>query len=161
VPFDPWSIVQFGDMTDEDIATYKARSYLVPMEPVTTTSPAQAKIDVLAHAGASFPMRDIIDARIAHDVMDRTGHSISDTSEQPEGGWPPLNSLPALADNDNDGMPDDWELAMCLDPNDANDANGDLDNDGYTNIEAYINWLPTGDPLPGCNTQPVVDARPN
>ena len=115
------------------------------MEPVTTTSPAQAKIDVLADAGASFPSRDIIDARIVTDVIDKTGHSISTTDDQPEGAWPTLNSLPAPTDTDQDGMPDEWELAVCLNPNDAGDRNGDRDGDGYTNLEEYLNWLPLGE----------------
>ena len=29
------------------------------------------------------------------------------------------------------------------DPNDPKDANGDLNGDGYTNIEKYINAIPT------------------
>ena len=33
------------------------------------------------------------------------------------GGWPVLQSLPAPQDSDHDGMPDAWELAHGLDPN--------------------------------------------
>jgi hypothetical protein len=161
VPADPWSLVQFN-MAAADADWYKERSYLIPMDPVTTTSPAQAKTAVLAGAGASFPKRDIIDARIVNDVLNLTGHSISNVNEQPEGGWPQLNSAPAPADSDNDGMPDYWEIGVCLDPYDANDAIGDRDNDGYTNIEEYINWLPTGEPMPPCqNRPPVAVAGPN
>jgi hypothetical protein len=39
-------------------------------------------------------------------------------------------------------------LAMGLNPSDANDARGDRDKDGYTNIEEYINSLPT-EKVPG------------
>lgn len=38
-------------------------------------------------------------------------------------------------------MPDEWELARGLDPNDASDTNGDYCGQGYTNIEYYINDL--------------------
>jgi hypothetical protein len=38
-------------------------------------------------------------------------------------------------------MPDDWELEMGLDPGEASDGNGDLDGDGYTNIEEYLHLL--------------------
>lgn len=145
-----WVLVLFNTsyFTPAQITSYKARSYLVPMEPVTTTSAAQAKIDVLAGAGASFPARDIIDARIVNDVINKTGHSIATTAEQPEGGWPPLESLPAPADSDHDGMPDAWELAVCLDPDNPADCNDDRDEDGFTNVEEYLNWLPTGEPMP-------------
>ncbi|MEE3405773.1 MAG: dockerin type I domain-containing protein, partial [Acutalibacteraceae bacterium] len=47
----------------------------------------------------------------------------------------------AITDTDNDGMPDEWELARGLDPNDAGDTNGDYCGGGYTNIEYYINDL--------------------
>ena len=46
-----------------------------------------------------------------------------------------------ITDTDNDGMPDEWELARGLDPNNAADAKGDYLGDGYNNIEYYINNL--------------------
>ncbi|MDD5011317.1 MAG: hypothetical protein PHQ00_04265 [Phycisphaerae bacterium] len=153
VPADPWSIVLF-EISAGEIDAYKARSYLVPMDEVTTTSPAQAKIDVLASAGASFPSRDIIDARIVQDVINQTGSSISTTDDQPEGGWPTLNSLPAPTDTDHDGMPDSWETANGLNPSDAADRNDYDLNSNYTNLEVYLYSLvesdvtaPTPDPM--------------
>ena len=140
VPDDQWSLVTFSGFDTAQIAAYKARSYLVPMEPVTTTSPAQAKEDVLASAGASIPQRDTIDRRIVNDVLQGTGHSIATTEEQPEGAWPMLYSLPAPADDDHDGMPNDWELAHNLNPNDPTDRNN-IGHDGYTQLEIYLNSL--------------------
>ncbi len=46
-----------------------------------------------------------------------------------------------ITDTDNDGMPDDWELARGLDPSDPSDTGGDYCGQGYTNIEYYINDL--------------------
>ncbi|MDO5149391.1 MAG: carbohydrate-binding protein [Oscillospiraceae bacterium] len=46
-----------------------------------------------------------------------------------------------ITDTDNDGMPDEWEIARGLNPNDAKDAGGDYCGQGYTNIEYYINDL--------------------
>lgn len=40
-------------------------------------------------------------------------------------------------DSDNDGMPDDWEEANGLDPDDPGDRNEDPDGDGLTNYEEY------------------------
>jgi hypothetical protein len=141
VASDPCGIVSFENMTADDVNAYKARSYLIPMEPVTTTSQAQAKTDVLANAGASFPKRDIIDARIVNNVLNKTGHSIVDTNAQPEGGWPTLNSLPPPADTDHDGMPDTWETSHGLNPNDAADRNGYNLDVNYTNLEVYLNGI--------------------
>lgn len=49
-----------------------------------------------------------------------------------------------ITDSDNDGMPDEWEIARGLNPNDASDTNGDYCGQGYTNIEYYINDLTVG-----------------
>jgi len=135
-----WLLVNFSGFTAAQQNTYK-HSGLVPMEPVTTTSAAQAKIDVLADAGASYPRRDIIDTRIVKDVLNKTGHSIWDTNAQPEGGWPALNSLPAPTDSDHDGMPDLWETSHDLNANDANDRNGYTLDPNFTNLEVYLDWL--------------------
>ena len=143
VPPSQWLLVEFNSdyfTSGELIIRYQASS-LVPMEAVTTTSAAQAKIDVLADAGASYPKRDIIDTRIVKDVLNKTGHSIYDTNAQPEGGWPVLNSLPALTDSDHDGMPDIWETSHGLDTNNASDRNGYTLDPNYTNLEVYLDWL--------------------
>lgn len=55
--------------------------------------------------------------------------------------YPEAVSKKTIADKDNDGMDDDWELARGLDPNDPTDINGDYCGQGYTNIEYYINDL--------------------
>ena len=46
-----------------------------------------------------------------------------------------------IQDSDGDGMPNDWEHRHGLDPNNAADALTDLNEDGYTNIEDFINGL--------------------
>ncbi len=57
------------------------------------------------------------------------------------GGFPEYKGGPAPIDSDSDGMPDDWEKRYGLNPFDPSDANGDLNGDGYTNIEKYINGI--------------------
>jgi len=43
-----------------------------------------------------------------------------------------------MLDSDNDGMPDAWELANGLNPNDPNDAQLDKDADGTSNVNEYL-----------------------
>lgn len=104
-----------------------------------TQSAIEAYYDVLAHAGASYPLRDSVDLRMIKNVIDSTGYIINRQNEV--GGYPLLFSAPAPKDSDNDGMPDTWEISNGLDPYNPTDANGDFNNDGYTNIEKYINSL--------------------
>lgn len=58
------------------------------------------------------------------------------------GGYPEYSGEPYV-DTDGDGMPDAWEIANGLNPNDPKDANLDCTGDGYTNIEKYINGIST------------------
>ena len=103
--------------------------------------PAASPSDVdriLDYSGASLS-RDAVDERVVGDVRNRTGRIIDDVSDTP--GWPVLVSLPAPADGDGDGMPDDWESSVGLNPGNADDGPLDRDDDGYTNLEEYLNSL--------------------
>jgi hypothetical protein len=54
---------------------------------------------------------------------------------------------PANWDTDGDGIPGSWELAHGLNPDEPNN-NGDFDNDGYTDLEEYLNKIAAW-PAPG------------
>lgn len=111
---------------------------LFEVPPVGTDSAITAYRRVLSAAGAVPWKRDAVDARVTGQVL-AGGGSIIDSTEQ-VGGWPDLASSEAPADRDQDGMPDDWELVTGSDP-DKPDNNGDVNGDGYTNLEDYLNWL--------------------
>src|SRR5262245_23075630 len=52
-------------------------------------------------------------------------------------------------DSDGDGLPDAWESANGLDPNDPNDADGDKDGDGISNRKEYLAGTFAFDPNDG------------
>lgn len=134
-----------------------------------STEPAdQAYEHVLASAGAVRPKRDAVDERVVEMVRtgtvkvqpdeedlaaklkavgyrDNVIDSIIEMSKKgiianidQVGGYPEYKGEP-YADADSDGMPDAWESQHGLDPNNADDAAGDLNGDGYTNIEEFLN----------------------
>mgnify|MGYP003835737637 CR=1 FL=1 len=229
IPPDQWSLVRLDGYTEQQKAAYKLSSPLL-VPPVRTDDAITAYEAVLADAGATYPVRDEVDARVIDGVINKTGRIINCVDgdnyyfptaytqtatsntitlaanastydncyngwdieilagtgagqirtvssysgitkvatvsqvwniipdatsmygrivkcSENAGGWPVLASGTPLTDTDHDGMPDAWESAMCLDPNNPNDGNH-YRNDGYTNIEAYINWLPLGEPVP-------------
>ena len=100
--------------------------------PVTTTSAEQAYVDVLAGAGASR-VRDAVDQRLVAEVRAGTG-SFKDIP----GPYPDLPAGGAPADADGDGMPDDYEASHGTKPKVA-DATGDVNGNGYDNIEDWFN----------------------
>ena len=115
--------------------------------PVVTQSAEQAYDLVLANVGAVLPKRDSIDIRIIQEVKTGSatyggtwgsGSGIIDSQVQ-VGGYPTIRSTPVPKDTDHDGMPDDWEIDNGLDLSNPDDQNGDLDGDGYSNLEEYLN----------------------
>jgi hypothetical protein len=117
---------------------------------------------VLEHVGATLPHRDAVDARIIRSVRTGKATAVPDarphtspyvrrrlpddsykqgiiTDPQQVGGLPAYQGAPHK-DQDGDGIPDAWEEAHGLNPNDPNDAT-QLREDGYMNIEWYCNTL--------------------
>lgn len=114
-----------------------------------TTEPAEKAFqNVITNVGASL-RRDLHDARIIQEVLDRTGHFIDVQGHYPHGteyeltvnAWPELMTLLSGMDTDKDGMPDYWEEKNKLDPSNPNDAAKFTLSKSYTNIEVYINEL--------------------
>jgi pectate lyase len=103
-----------------------------------TQSALAAYESVTRFAGASLA-RDAADTRLVKGVLDRSHRMIN--SQEDVGGWPELRSVPPASDRDGDGMPDTWEMRCGLNPDDSADGNRDRDQDGYTNLEEYLNSL--------------------
>ena len=125
-----------------------------PTGQVTTHSAAEAYEKVLAYVGASL-YRDEIDARYMEEAKTGTATYKGSITNSPGiidkvadvNGYTEENfgtsTRPADFDTDKDGIPDEWEKANGLNPNDASDAiTYSLDEkDYYTNIEVYANSL--------------------
>lgn len=136
--------------------------FTMPQYPIMT---AKESYDfVLENAGATLPKQDIVDQRIIHQV--RTGEVYYDkkadsrtyyqceqrrlpidtykqgiiTDVSQVGGYPEYKGTPYKNTN-GDGIPDAWKKKYGFDINDPNVANGDLNGDGYTNAEKYINGI--------------------
>ena len=134
-----------------------------------TLNASNAFRNVLRYSGALWRERDYdialdntnaintVDERLIHETWTGTGKIMAwadnplnnDPNEGTE--WRSLLALradtntlaapfnrPVGWDTDGDGMPDAWEVEHGLDPNVA-DNNGDFDNDGYTDLEEYLN----------------------
>ncbi len=125
----------------------------MPFALVTTHTADKAFEKVVAYAGASYH-RDALDKIIADDVKNGTATftganetarpGIIDSQDEAKtdgtDAWPKLTSTTASVDTDGDGMPDAWETANGLNPNDATDG-AKVASNGYTNLENYINSL--------------------
>lgn len=139
---------------------------------VTTHSAETAYEKVRTYAGSSL-YRDAVDARYMEEartgtvtyhgdvayVKDGKTYSMSKTDgivdfiNDPDGeanpktaSYPelPMNVRPADFDTDGDGMPDAWERANGLDPNDSSDGvkyTLDTAKGWYTNLEVYLSSL--------------------
>jgi hypothetical protein len=133
---------------------------------VATQPAREAYTNVLANVGANFPKPDVVDLHVIKDVRDGTAEFIGtrgptygdrpspnipgfiDTQTDDKSAlgsenfpWPDYETYNVPVDSDHDGIPDDWEKAHGLNPNDPSDANKDLNGDGYTNLEKYLNSL--------------------
>ncbi|MEX2172010.1 MAG: hypothetical protein WD851_22000 [Pirellulales bacterium] len=116
-----------------------------------TTDPVDVAYErVLAEAGAISWSRDTVDERIVQEVMTQMGRIINSPAEV--GGHPtlPTEYWPSTWDTDLDGMPNYWEVLKGTNPN-AADNNGDLNRNGYTNLEEYLHYAarPVAIPEPG------------
>lgn len=144
----------------DDTYTDKTKDTIKLAEPMpfivtTTHTAAQAYDKVLQYAGASLH-RDSFDELMVSDTRNGaatyTGSGLSNgmVNSQDDNrpanapadwsAWPTLSTNGSITDTDGDGMPDSWETANGLNPNDANDGNK-VGDDGYTMLEVYLNSL--------------------
>jgi len=130
-------------ITNEDFqkqgATILDKPHNVAMNPKSFEKPEDALKTVIAESGASLH-RDAVDNRLIDCVksLGKTGKIIK--SEVEAGGQPNIALVKGPKDTDGDGIPDSWEKAHKLNPNDPTDGKT-ITTNGYSNLEIYINEL--------------------
>lgn len=80
--------------------------------------------------------RDILDQIVLDDLKNCTGHVINDPAEV--GGWPIIAAGESSSDRDGDLLPDLWEAANGLDPDQRDDPWADHDEDGRPNVAEWL-----------------------
>ena len=124
---------------DKPLTRPEYETYLTPAE-----SAKKAYKHVLEKAGTV--RRDAVERRIIEDVKSgqpryrgqgANKQGIIDSPADAE-GWPQYAAAIPVADNDHDGMADDWEVAHGLNPNDADDGRKVVTPEGYTALEVFL-----------------------
>ena len=120
--------------------TFAQAEFFHPAVAVAVDSAEAACKKVLASAGCSL-RRDAVDTRLITEASSfgRRGRIVHDEDAaggigKLDGGKPPVSTA-------GDGIPDSWKSAHGLDPKAPDVANGDVNHDGYTNLEKYLNDL--------------------
>ena len=146
--------LEYTNINGVDCLPIKLDSPMAPIGEITTHVAATAFDKVLAYAGASLH-RDEVDARYMTETHDGTAtytgsvtkkkgliDKVVDANGYTEETFP-TGQHPADYDSDGDGIPDDWELANGLDPEDKSDGNKyTVDPMGwYTNLEVFASSL--------------------
>ena len=150
---DNWVMVR--EITDENgdtvgaLSTKYRRATPLPALPVPITVDPVNTLEavMLPTVGASqrldclgnwVPNRDAVDTRIINEY--NTSRGIIPATENDVGGFPVIANGTPCPDSDHDGMPDAWEQAHRLNPNNAADG-AQISSNGYTNLENYLNGI--------------------
>ena len=151
-------IIDDGNATTKD--TIKLTEPVITGD-ITTHTAQVAYEKVLANVGASL-YRDAVDSRHMEEAKNGTTTYTGSATKTGEGL--PVTHYPGIIDfvkdqgdyalesttrpegfdSDGDGIPDEWEIANGLNPNDKSDGNAktiDTEKGWYTNIEVYANSL--------------------
>ena len=105
------------------------------------TQPAEEAYQlVVEKGGATKPVRDNITSYVAQTVKDGTGFIPGTPADWPDGGFGKYPEAKAPVDENENGIPDKWEISHGLDLKKTKATGRDLDPK-YDNIEVYMNSL--------------------
>jgi len=137
--------------SDFSSSAIQQAAFTQPRYEGVTDAPRAAFDRVLDYAGSRFDARGPVEQRLIAETRAGSGKIIAwaddpfNTSGSEGVEWraliaTPMTARPAGFDTDADGMPDAWESTHGTNAASA-DNNGDLDGDGYSNLEEYLNEL--------------------
>ncbi|MFK7999980.1 MAG: hypothetical protein AB8H86_10295 [Polyangiales bacterium] len=139
-----------GDPGPSELQTDTMHSLLGFAQPIRSTEDLMAQlpdevgaIRTLRADGSLVSYRDSLDQTCIEQYRSGTGPSESyscDENRVCDFTYANIPSNEPYADTDGDGMPDAWESANGFDP-DVDDGAGDADDDGYTNLEEFLNLV--------------------
>lgn len=131
-----------GDKNNPDkITSEQDRTIPQPIIDIVDKMTANDAVEwIISNVGPILPVRDEVDEYLINDLVSfgtkGTRSGISDETTLPHKGTGVISGGVKPLDSDGDGIPDAWEIANGLNPNDPSDA-VKLNAEGYTNIEAY------------------------
>lgn len=113
-----------------------------PIPAITNLMTAQdAFAWVCENVGPTLPARDEVDQYLIDELMSYgklgTTDGIDNEASLPHKGTGVLSGGVKPLDSDGDAIPDEWEIANGLNPNDPSDA-AKIAANGYANIENYV-----------------------
>lgn len=131
-------IIQEEDGSAINWSDYLSKSAFSDSVTGNVMTASEAYDYVLENAGCSLS-RDSLDLGVINSVKKETGELIDSPSEAAgwKGDWPELESGEPYPDEDMDGMDDNWEKSVGLDPENPNDALETVAG-GYTNLEVFL-----------------------
>lgn len=159
------------NLTGDNASAYIMTAMPYALSGLEYESADQAYSKVVTQAGASLPRYDEVDRRLLDEAAGKTDPRFVGTSLPSDLGiidtpdnvtlqttdsyladgklysnYPFLGMLPGdkyAIDSDGDGMPDAYETAKGLNPNDSADGTT-VTASGYTNLENYLNGIADG-----------------
>lgn len=109
---------------------------------LNSLEPSYALSLITEQVGCNYPSRDGVDSQLVKELNSYgiLGELIKTENDSPMNGPGNIAGGNAPLDTDQDGMPDDWEVAHSLNKNDPEDRNI-IGSEHYTMLELYLNSL--------------------
>ena len=139
----------------------------------TIETASEAYKSVMSDVGANQPMQDLTDQRIVSETLSRSYTFVGSKSgikgeiddELDAGGFEdyPEELRPIGYDTDYDGLPNWWEDIRGTDPRtrtrDYVETNTDMEGDGYTELERYLDFMAQPHVWLAPAAQTVIDVK--